>query len=734
MILLLLTAAFAAQERAVYWMPYGAAPLQDMAPQNDDIFTMIIYSFLTFDQSPNYLPSGPNNYSCPSVGTACPGLPKDQRAPVGIYCNQLSGNNDQEAISAAFNSGSYVMSPDTKAIAQSVQPQVTCDQFATWFTNAQPNYEIKPLATNGAPQIVVPQWVAACQNKKFVWGLGGWSDLVCTPTKKNATGSPTYNGTDNTDLDKIVTQLLQILLDTGADGIDFDFEHLSKECPDASRQARIEGLAYIMTQLRKKRHDIFISFTAALLSFVDANNTDVACIDQFSNAGEGIELWQEITKMGHNPNEVVDRVHNMMYDTSATQIFGPTTKQCKQTGPCCEGKSIKQIKTDGFSSTCSPDKIGCITLCAQPGIPTNTPFYIQCPKILQNTGVPVCETGECAIRTPFTPTNYKTIEQEWLRNGVSVSQYMLGFEPGTIQSYTGTSPDVATCQSIVKNTNCSFPGFFFWPDGTPWPTNTKKVNLLDNSTFIAKTKQRNDEGQTCGAPAPTPTQPPSPTTTPPPSPTTTTPPPSPTTTPPPSPTTTTTPTTPPPTPTTPPPTPIAPSPPTPPSVGIYGNPCPEGTQTISEKMAFEQCPNNLAAVTKNDESSSCSAPCNYDWQCYSDYVQGACVDNKCVHVCSNSSSCRANQTCETIYADSVSACMYACAIDISREWGAEDTTLLVFGCLDLILIIVVGIFAYLTYKYKQKNDALKPAPGIEMKSTSTTHKLSRPSNTLRLRF
>ena len=64
MILLLLTATFAAQERAVCWMPYGAAPLQDMAPQNDDIFTMIIYSFLTFDQSPNYLPSGPNNYSC----------------------------------------------------------------------------------------------------------------------------------------------------------------------------------------------------------------------------------------------------------------------------------------------------------------------------------------------------------------------------------------------------------------------------------------------------------------------------------------------------------------------------------------------------------------------------------------------------------------------------------------------------------------------------------------------
>lgn len=62
------------------------------------------------------------------------------------------------------------------------------------------------------------------RSKKFIWALGGWSDLTLTIA--------------DSQVDTLVEKLVALLRIAG-DGIDLDFEHVSEHTGDVLQQQRL---------------------------------------------------------------------------------------------------------------------------------------------------------------------------------------------------------------------------------------------------------------------------------------------------------------------------------------------------------------------------------------------------------------------------------------------------------------------------------------------------------------
>ena len=145
---------------------------------------------------------------------------------------------------------------------------------------------------------------AQASGKKFIWSIGGWSDLVGT--------------LDDQQVPAFVTECVK-LLETGGDGVDFDWEHLSHEgLSEQSRSQQRHVLGKVMAALRKalnshsKLSGKIIVYTTQHNAFW---NPPPQGIGAFLSDGEGIDTFRAIKSEGLRPNDVISFVNIMCYDT-----------------------------------------------------------------------------------------------------------------------------------------------------------------------------------------------------------------------------------------------------------------------------------------------------------------------------------------------------------------------------------------------------------------------------------
>ncbi|GGG07248.1 MULTISPECIES: glycosyl hydrolase family 18 protein [Cysteiniphilum] len=147
---------------------------------------------------------------------------------------------------------------------------------------------------------------------KFIWAIGGWSDLTQTISPEQV------------DLltDKIVT-----LLKTKGDGVDFDWEHLSDD--SSLRDQQIEVLANTLLTLRQKldaagMQDKEIGYTTRFNAFWD-NDSRPQRYTAFNSDGEGLAIQKVLNSKGSSLDKTVNWVNIMMYDVPPTDLDSPAT-------------------------------------------------------------------------------------------------------------------------------------------------------------------------------------------------------------------------------------------------------------------------------------------------------------------------------------------------------------------------------------------------------------------------
>ncbi|MBK2084703.1 glycosyl hydrolase family 18 protein [Francisella adeliensis] len=146
---------------------------------------------------------------------------------------------------------------------------------------------------------------------KFIWALGGWSDL-------QQTISPAQ-------VDKLVDMMVQLLKQSG-DGIDFDWEHINQLAngqPNPNAKEEQAVLAETMLKLRQKldaagMQDKEIGYTTRFNAFMtDSKKYGFA---GFKSDGEGIAIDNWLKANGSSLNKVVNWVNIMAYDVGPSYM------------------------------------------------------------------------------------------------------------------------------------------------------------------------------------------------------------------------------------------------------------------------------------------------------------------------------------------------------------------------------------------------------------------------------
>ena len=145
---------------------------------------------------------------------------------------------------------------------------------------------------------------------KFVWAIGGWSDLTKT--------------IQESQIDAFVAECVKLLKLEG-DGIDFDWEHLSDH--SSIRAQQLDTLGKTLVALRKALdeeglQDKQIGYTARLGTFWNSASIPSG-YTTFTTDGEGIEIAKAVEGMGSKLNDVLDFANVMMYDVPPSYYGAP---------------------------------------------------------------------------------------------------------------------------------------------------------------------------------------------------------------------------------------------------------------------------------------------------------------------------------------------------------------------------------------------------------------------------
>ncbi|QSH41408.1 glycosyl hydrolase family 18 protein [Lentisphaerota bacterium ZTH] len=223
-------------------------------------FNYVYYSFLTLDQHPN--PDNPQSL-------------------------QWDGNSIYESMTAA----------DVITVMTETDP--AWDNPYNW------------------QRVKIAAIIQHCQenNKKFIWAIGGWSDLTKTIS--------------DAQVDTFVSKCVQ-LLQLGGDGIDFDWEHLSSNADILDQQRAVLGK--VLYKLRKSlddnnMSDKLIGYTTRFNAFW---STAPDGVTSFESDGEGIAVNNAIKAYGSTLDQVVDWVNIMMYDVPPTDLGAAETFTLEQ--------------------------------------------------------------------------------------------------------------------------------------------------------------------------------------------------------------------------------------------------------------------------------------------------------------------------------------------------------------------------------------------------------------------
>jgi endo-chitodextinase len=150
-------------------------------------------------------------------------------------------------------------------------------------------------------RVKIAALIDACKQSgaKFIWAIGGWSDLTQTIRDEQITA--------------FVGQCVKLLQIAG-DGIDFDWEHLSNNKDIKAQQRAVLGKIFV--QLRKALDDKdlsdkLIGYTTRFNAFW---NTPPEGIKSFPSDGEGLDVNATLTQLGSSFEKTVNWVNIMMYD------------------------------------------------------------------------------------------------------------------------------------------------------------------------------------------------------------------------------------------------------------------------------------------------------------------------------------------------------------------------------------------------------------------------------------
>ena len=145
---------------------------------------------------------------------------------------------------------------------------------------------------------------------KFIWAIGGWSDLTKTIHECQI---PTF-----------VEQCVALLKLAG-DGIDFDWEHLSEDpkCAVDQRNILAKTLLKLHTALKREgMHDKSIGYTTRFNAFWNDKSRPEG-YKQFDSDGEGLTIDQTLRDMGSSLDTIVDWVNIMLYDVPPGDLCSP---------------------------------------------------------------------------------------------------------------------------------------------------------------------------------------------------------------------------------------------------------------------------------------------------------------------------------------------------------------------------------------------------------------------------
>ena len=145
---------------------------------------------------------------------------------------------------------------------------------------------------------------AAQNGKKFIWAFGGWSDLTKTIS--------------DDQVGPLVDMLVTLLERHGGDGIDFDWEHLSKY-KDAdpalhAQQRRIVGKVIVALKdalVAAGMGDKLITYTPRYNGFL-ANGAYGSI--PLQTDGEAIDVVDYVAANSPYGVDAIDFVHFMMYE------------------------------------------------------------------------------------------------------------------------------------------------------------------------------------------------------------------------------------------------------------------------------------------------------------------------------------------------------------------------------------------------------------------------------------
>jgi GH18 family chitinase len=143
-------------------------------------------------------------------------------------------------------------------------------------------------------------------NGKFIWAIGGWSDLTKTIKPEQ--------------IDTFVNKVVELLKLSG-DGVDFDWEHLSQD--EGIKTQQLDTLAETLLKLRQAldkagMQDKLIGYTTRFNAFM-GNASDYG-FSHFASDGEGLAINNWLKAHNSSLNAVVDWVNIMAYDVGPSDM------------------------------------------------------------------------------------------------------------------------------------------------------------------------------------------------------------------------------------------------------------------------------------------------------------------------------------------------------------------------------------------------------------------------------
>lgn len=221
------------------------------------------------------------------------------------YCNDIA---NMTHVFYSFLTLDKTPNPDRPATkhwdGQAIYESMTADNVITVMTKTDPAWE----NPDEWQRTKIAALIDATHNNqaKFIWSVGGWSDLTQTLQETQI----------NTFVHKCTA-----LLKLAGDGINFDWEHLSDDPSLAQSQRATMGK--MMLALRQQLDkaglvDKEIIYTTRFNAFM--SNSKTYGFAGFNSDGEGLDISNIIQQNNSTLDQVISAVNIMAYDVPPSQM------------------------------------------------------------------------------------------------------------------------------------------------------------------------------------------------------------------------------------------------------------------------------------------------------------------------------------------------------------------------------------------------------------------------------